>query len=145
MARLDDTVVKETRYIAVWTAILSGIMQAVFLIIGRWNLTVLLGNAFGGTIAVLNFLLMGVTVQRAIAQSRDDADFSMRFSQIMRNFMLLAAAVLALTLPIFNPAAAIIALFFPRIAIALIPFRDKNSHKKVVKTDENQKHKLSDS
>ena len=128
MAKIDDTVVRETRYIAGVAMILSVVMEAVFLIIGMWSYKVLLGNIFGGTVAVVNFLLMGITVQKAVQKDEKDAAALMKLSQTLRNLMLLIAAALALALPFINPIAAIIPLFFPRIAIFLIPLRDKKSY-----------------
>ena len=63
--KVDGTVRKETIYIAAAVLILSMLMQAVFLIIKQWDYTVLLGNLLGGGVAVLNFFLMGLTVQKA--------------------------------------------------------------------------------
>ncbi|MBR5513854.1 MAG: ATP synthase subunit I [Ruminococcus sp.] len=128
MAKIDDTVVRETRYIAGVVIILSVIMEAVFLIIGMWSYKVLLGNILGGTVAVVNFLLMGITVQKAVQKDEKDAATLMKLSQTLRNMMLLIAAVLAIALPFINPVAAIIPLFFPRIAIALIPLRDRKNN-----------------
>lgn len=135
MAKTDNTVIKETKYIAAWVIILSVIMEAVFLIIGMWDHRVLLGNIFGGVVAVINFLLMGITVQKAVMKDEKDAATSMKLSQALRNLMLLIAAVLAITLPIFNGAAAIIPLFFPRIAIAFVPLRDRNKNSAEVKSN----------
>lgn len=128
MAKIDDTVVRETRYIAGVVIILSVIMEAVFLIIGMWSYKVLLGNILGGTVAVVNFLLMGITVQKAVQKDEKDAATLMKLSQTLRNMMLLIVAVLAIALPFINPVAAIIPLFFPRIAIALIPLRDRKNN-----------------
>jgi hypothetical protein len=44
MKKIEPVVYKETLNIAIWTLILSAIMQAVFLVIGKWDYTVLLGN-----------------------------------------------------------------------------------------------------
>ncbi|MBE6862435.1 MAG: hypothetical protein E7497_06020 [Ruminococcus sp.] len=135
MSKIDGTVIKETKYITVWVIILSVIMEAVFLIIGMWDYKVLLGNIWGAGIAVLNFLLMGITVQKAVMKDEKDAATTMKFSQTMRNAMLLIGAVLGIVLPFFNGAAAIIPFFFPRIAIAFIPLRERNASKREVKND----------
>ena len=60
--KVDKTVAKETEYIAFFSVVLSVLMQAVFLIIGKWNYTVLLGNIWGIIIAVGNFFVMGLFV-----------------------------------------------------------------------------------
>ncbi len=129
MKKIDATVVKETKYIAVWMLIFSAVMQAVFLIIGKWNYTVLLGNLLSGTVSVLNFLLMGLTVQKAIKQDVKDAKSSMRFSQLYRTLILLVVAILGAVLPCFNLWAVVIPFLFPRIAIALRPAFDKKKNK----------------
>ena len=41
MKKLDATVRQETKYIAVWVLLFSAVMEAVFLIIGKWDYTVL--------------------------------------------------------------------------------------------------------
>lgn len=125
MAKIDGVVAKETRYIAGITIILSILMEAVFLIIDMWSYKVLIGNILGAAVAVVNFLLMGITVQNAVQKDEKDAATLMKVSQMLRNLMLLITALLAFLLPFINPAAAIIPLFFPRIAILLIPVRDR--------------------
>lgn len=126
MSKIDKVVLKETKYIAVWVILLSVLMEAVFLIVGAWSYKVLLGNIFSGAISAANFLLMGITVQKAVEKDEKEAKTAMKLSQSLRTLMLFVALVLGLTLPCFNPVAAVIPLFFPRIAIALRPIWDKN-------------------
>ena len=78
---IDKTVAKETRYIAVWVLAFSVLMQVVFVLIGDWDYTVLLGNLLGAATAVGNFLLMGLTVQKAVAEEPKDAARRIRMSQ----------------------------------------------------------------
>ena len=80
-------------------------MQAVFLIIRQWDYTVLLGNLLGGGVAVLNFFLMGLTVQKATTQAEKRATTVM--------------------LDCFNIAAVLIPLFFPSISVLLRPLFSK--------------------
>ena len=127
MAKIDNTVIKETRYIAGVSLILSVIMEAAFLIISMWSYKVLLGNILGVVVAVANFLLMGITVQKAVHKDEKEAATLMKLSQSLRNMMLLVTAVLAIVLGFINAPSAIIPLFFQRIAIALIPLRNKIS------------------
>ena len=126
LAKIDPTVKKETIYIASVTGILSLLLQAGFLIARHWDYTVLLGNLLGGVTAVGNFLLMGITVQKAVAKEKKPASDLMRLSQTMRLLMQLVVAVLGFALPCFNGYATILPLFFPRIAIMIRPFLDKN-------------------
>ena len=59
MTGLDPAVRKETAYVGVWTLLLSLIMEAVFLVFGWWDWSVLLGNLGGAVIAVGNFSSWG--------------------------------------------------------------------------------------
>lgn len=135
MMKIDVTVHRETKYIAVWVFLLSLFMQAVFLIIGKWDYTVLLGNVLGGAVAVLNFLLMGITVQKAVEKSEKDAAAMMKTSQSMRSLLLFITVILGIALPFFNGIATVVPMFFPRIAIAIRPFLDRKKALEEVKKD----------
>lgn len=122
MKKIDKIVLKETRYIATVTVILCVLLQAVFLIIGKWDYTHLLGTLLGGAVAVGNFLLMGITVQKAVEKDEQDAKKLVKSSQSARFAMLVVVAVLGYVTPVFNTIALIIPYLFPRIAVALRPF-----------------------
>lgn len=134
MQKIDKIVKNETKYIALWVLILSVLMQAVFLVIGRWDYTVLLGNLLTGITGVLNFLLMGIAVQQALEKEEKEAKQHMKASSAMRTCALFVITVIGVIAPIFHIWAVIIPLFFPRIAIALRPLWDK---KKSGKEDSN--------
>ncbi len=119
MKKPDETVVRETIYIASWTLILSAVLESVFLITGLWKPDVLFGNLLSAAGAVLNFFLMGLSVQNALDKEEKDASQLMRFSQSMRMFMLLAIGALGVLF--FDPVASIVPLFFPRIAVMFRP------------------------
>lgn len=121
MLKLNDTVKKETLYIAYWVLIFSAVMEAVFLIIGKWDIYVLLGNILGGGTGVLNFLLLGITVQKAVNKDEKEAKNFMKASQGLRTFMLFVIAALGAALSVFNIWSTLISLLFPRIAIAISP------------------------
>lgn len=126
--KIDKTVIKETKYIAYFVAIFSVLMQAIFLIISKWDYTVLLGNIYGAVIAIGNFFVMGLFVQKAVLQEEKDARQTVKASQSIR--MALVFILLAIGVIIFKqtPArmATVIPLIFPRIAIVLRVFIDKN-------------------
>ncbi len=123
---IDKTVAKETRYIAAWVVVFSVLMQGVFLLIGEWDYTVLLGNLLGAATAVGNFLLMGLTVQKAVAEEQKDAARRIRMSQSYRLMMQGAVLIAAALIPIFSLWAAAVPLLFPRFAIMVRPWFDKH-------------------
>ena len=119
---------KSTLYIASWTLILSALTQSVFLIIGRWELTVLFGNLLSAGVSVLNFWLMCRSIVKAAA-FEDDKDRRQRakVSRIYRFLMIIVALGIGLLLPkVFSPWTLVIPLFFPRIAMLFLPlFQNK--------------------
>ncbi len=118
MKKIDSTVLKETGYIFLFTFIFSMLMQSVFLIIGKWDYTVLLGNLLGLAGAVGNFFVMGLTVQSALNKSEDDAKKLMKLSQSLRLLLLFVIALVGHLVPCFNLITVVIPLIFPRIAVA---------------------------
>ena len=127
MPKADKTVIRETKYIACWTIILSVLMQGIFMIISKWNYTVLLGNILSGTAMVLNFYFMGLSIQKAVGTEESEAKKVMRTSQTLRNFFVFAVVVLGVCAPCFSTITTIIPLFFTRIAVAFRPLFDKKA------------------
>lgn len=115
--KIDPTVRRESRRIALAVLILSALMEAVFLILGRWDYTVLLGNLLGGGAAVLNFFLMGLTIQHAMTLEESEMRARVKLSQTARMMMLMLVGVLGIVLPCFHAVAVVVPFLFPRIAI----------------------------
>lgn len=126
--KIDKTVIKETKYIASFVIIFSVLMQAVFLIISKWDYTVLLGNLWGIIIAVGNFFVMGLFVQKAVTQDAKDAKQTVRASQSLRMVAIFVLAAVGLIIFKQTPTrvAIVLPLVFPRIAIMLRPIIYRN-------------------
>ena len=129
MQRIDPVVIKETKYVALWSLVLSAVMQAVFLIIGRWDYTVLLGNLLGYVAIVLNHFGIGLTVQKALEKEEKEAKQTMQLSSTVRMLLLFCVAVIGVTVPVFHMIASLVPLLFPRIAITLRMFEHKKTAK----------------
>ena len=120
ISKIDKAVVKETVFVGAWVLIFSAVMQSVFLIIGKWNYTVLLGNLLSGVMGVVNFLLLGLTVQKAVSQS--DVKYAknlMKASQGLRLVMMVIVAILGAVLPCFDLWATLIPILFPRLSMII--------------------------
>ena len=125
MNTIDPIVLKETKYILLWELILSILMQAVFLVIGEWDYTVLLGNILSASTAVLNFFLMGVSIQKALEKDENDAKKTIKLSQSYRFLFLIVVLAVGVSIPCFNLWAVLIPILFPRIAIVFRPYFDR--------------------
>lgn len=114
--KIDETVKKETAYVAVAEAILIAIMLAVYLIISKFTLNVLFAALTSGAVAVLNFFVMGLTVQKAVTVD-DDSDRRklIRASQLVRLLVMGVVVIVCAVFPKFDIFALFIPLFFPRL------------------------------
>ena len=117
MKNIDPAIKNMTSYIALATLIMSALMEAVFLIIGRWDLHVLFGNLLGAGVGILNFFLMGLGLQKALDKDEKDAKATVTFSHTMRFFLLALVLILAAVLDWFNLLAAVISLIMPTAAV----------------------------
>ena len=128
--KIDSTVRLETQRIAAGTLILSALMEAIYLLGGWWDYTVLLGNLFGAGGAVLNFFLMGLTVQQAVNEEEKQASSRIKLSQMLRLLMLFIVAVFGVCLPCFDMWAVLIPLFFPRLIIPVLQYAARRKEEK---------------
>lgn len=124
--KIDSVVIKETKYISFVTLILSVLMQAVFLVLKRWNYTVFLGNLLSSGISVFNFFLLALFVQKAVSKEEKEAKNVLKLSQTYRMLMLIVVIGTGVLLPWFDNIALIIPLFFTRVAIGLSPILRKS-------------------
>lgn len=128
--KIDPTVKKETLFVSIVTLILSMLMESVFLIIGRWDISVLLGNVLGGGIGVLNFFLLGLSVQKAVASDEKKAKEIMRGSHALRfAFIIVLLAISLIFQNVFNVIATIISLLFATVGVYLRAVFNKDKKK----------------
>lgn len=125
MKHIDPTVIKETKYIAACVLILSALMQSVFLILGRWDYSVLLGNLLSAAAVIANFFLMGLTVQHSLNKEEKEAKTAIKASQMYRNLLVLVVLIVGVVLPWFSTWTVLIPVIFPRIAIACRSLLDR--------------------
>lgn len=140
--KVQSAVKKETAKIAVGVGLMSVLMLAVYLIIGQFRLSVLLGTLLGAAFAIGNFFLMAYSVQQAAEKMNgvqlqpeeepeegkepEKQELSpqakagrrlMQLSYTGRLFLLVAMAGAAYLIPGIDPVPALLCQLFPRITI----------------------------
>ena len=121
--RPQETVLRETKRIAVGVFSMLAIMLVVYAALGCFSLAVVLGGLIGALYAVLNFLLLGMTVQK-VAEMREGneelARMQMKSSYNMRMVIMILLIVVAFALPFVDGLACMIPMLFPRLTILVL-------------------------
>ena len=123
--KLQKAVKEETIFVALGSLILSVLMVCIFFGLNRvlpeqvpMGLPVILGAAGGCAVAVGNFFLMALTVQKVAGiENYDQAYRSMQVSYRYRTFLQLIWCVLCMVLKFINPVAGILPLLWPSLLI----------------------------
>lgn len=91
--RIDADVKKETKFITLGMLIMSVLMHAVFLVIGKWSLGVLWSNLLVGVTMVASFFVMCLTIQKAVSCGDPARAKSMATASQLGRLVVLAAVV----------------------------------------------------
>ena len=129
----DSAVRRETARVAAGVFALVAVMLIVYAIVGKFSVPVLLGGIYTGLLTVINFFIMGLTVQgvtdRAAEKERSEQELAdltiemknrMKLSYNMRMIGLLALLVVGLAVFKFDPLATILPVVFPTIVIRVL-------------------------
>ena len=133
----------DTVWLAIGEAIVAALISVVFLLIGKFNYSVVTGAILGGAVTVLNFFILSVGVNRAINQfveergnkemDEEEADKyakehgmmvqnAMMKSYMLRMFLMIGALVLAGITGWFDIIATVIPLLMYRPILYVTEF-----------------------
>lgn len=117
----QQSIVKETKRIGVGTVIMLVVMLAVYAVLGKFTVGVLLGGLLGSAYAIFNFFMLGMTLQKAASMTDQQmAHMKVRSSYSTRMIGMLILAVVAFALPFVEGIPCLIALLFPRATILVL-------------------------
>ena len=125
---VQPAVKKETKRVVKITAVGLILMWILFAVIHftmpdkvPLDYTVFLGGIGGGAVAVLNFFLMGLAVQKAASASDEGtARMKLKASYSQRFLMQILWVILAIVAPCFHFVAGIAPLLFPGTGIKIM-------------------------
>lgn len=129
----DSAVRRETARVAAGVFALVAAMLVVYAIIGKFSVSALLGGVYTGLLTVVNFFVMGMTVQgitnRAAEKARTEQEIAeltlemknrMKLSYNFRMIALFALMVVGISVFKFDPIATILPILFPTIVIRVL-------------------------
>ena len=128
LENVQPAVKKETKRVVMITGAGLILMWILFAILHftmpdkvPFDYTVILGGIGGGVIAVLNFFLMGLAVQKAASASDEGtARMKLKASYSQRFLMQILWVILAIVAPCFHFVAGIAPLLFPGTGIKIM-------------------------
>jgi len=123
--KIQTVILKETARIAIGCILLSLIMILIFFVSGKLTIDVFLGAFTGSVIAVLNFLALGISLQKTVKKSEGNIKSMVHLSYSARMLVIFITMALLLYLGWFNPIALMLPLIFPRISIFIFGFIKK--------------------
>ena len=133
----------DTVWLAIGEAIVAALISVVFLLIGKFNYSVVTGAVLGGAVTVINFLILSVGINRAINKfveergedemDEEEADKyakehgmtvqnAMMKSYMLRMFLMIGALVLAGVSGWFDIIATVIPLLMYRPILYVTEF-----------------------
>lgn len=128
LENVQPAVKKETKRVVMITGaglilmwILFAILHFTMLDKVPFDYTVILGGIGGGVIAVLNFFLMGLAVQKAAsATDEGTARMKLKASYSQRFMMMILWVIVAIVAPCFQFVAGIAPLLFPGTGLKFV-------------------------
>lgn len=126
-------VFRETGIVAAGVLICSGVMVAIFYLLGRFDLSVLLGGAAGALLSIGNFFFMALSASLAADKAEQQEVNAGKL--LVRNSYVIRLLVLALFLfacaksGLFHPFALVLPLVFVRPTLTIAEFFRKTGDK----------------
>ncbi len=130
----NNAAIRQFLKIALGVAVLTGLEIAVYALLGRFSVDVLLGALFGMVVSCANFLALTVTVSRAADRAEDGGDpmkarAAVQGSSVLRLLLLAGVYILVLRFSTLDPLASVLPLVFVQISISLFEFFRKDGEK----------------
>lgn len=130
---IQPAIKAETKKVAISTLVGVILMYIAFFALHAlmpekvpFDYTVILAGIGGGMIAVLNFFMMGLTVQKVVSDTDEDrAKMRMKSSYSQRTMMQMLWVIVAILVPCFHFVAGIVPLLFPGIGIKILGIMKK--------------------
>ena len=126
---MDKQTVKDIKQILTGVAVCDLIMMAVFAFLGRFSLGVVLGVLLSFVITALTYLHLARSIAKSLSMEEGGPAYLQR-SYTVRLLLQAGCAVIAYLVPQIDIIAAIVPLFFPRLALYGIQIIEARKQKK---------------
>ena len=120
--KLNQSIVKELRYVAASLGVFAGVICAVFAALHRLDYTVILGALWGSVFAFLNVWLLARRVQQVSDSTGEEqklAQNKLRTSYMGRMMLMAFAIVVGIIAPFFHYIAVLLPFLVPQPVMML--------------------------
>lgn len=129
--------IRQVLWVLLGEVICTGLMVAVFALLGRFSGRVLLGAGIGAALSVLNFFFLSVGVSRAAdkaeggqtEQAAARARLAIQGGSVVRLLVLAGVYILILSTDVCDPLAAILPLLFVQPCLMVLEYFRKDGEK----------------
>ncbi len=116
--KIDPIVKKETGYMAAGCLACTAVIALVFVLLGKFDVTVALGCLIGFVLTVGNFFVMSNTLTKALGTGDEvTAKLKMKQSYVTRSVIMLVVMGAAIVVEWIHWVPVIASVFYPRIII----------------------------
>lgn len=139
----QKTVLYETGRLAAGVFALVAVMLCVYAVAGQLKWSAALGGVYTGALAVLNFFIMGLTVQNVtntasgkkyteeeMESLKKTMKAKMQLSYSGRMVLMMVLVVVGISALKLDPLATIIPLLFPRLVITVLNIKGQSGSPK---------------
>ncbi len=124
-----DVVISELKHLAKGVAILYIISLAVLPLIGYFNYQTVLGLLVGSVYSLINFFLIGLSVENAVQmESSTEVAKYMNKQYGLRYLLTAVVIIISIYADFINPFGVMISIFFPKLVIFFNTFMGKEAN-----------------
>ena len=132
----NKDIIRQFGMVALCELVCVALMLVVYALLGRFGTKVLIGGLLGGGLAIVNFLLLSISVARAADRAEQTgeaakATLSIRSSAVFRLLGIAVILIFVLRAELADPLAALLPLIFLQLCINLVGFFRKDGANKI--------------
>jgi hypothetical protein len=121
---MSEVLLKQIRNISVITLLLGAVQVLITVPTGYFGLPAVFGTLLGCFVAIFNFSLMGIVLEKCIMRQSGASGLA-GVGYIFRLAIIAAAVIWAMKVTYLNYVCAVIPLIFPQIGIFLLNTAEK--------------------
>ncbi len=118
----EPSLKRDLKDIGISNFILNIVQNIVFLILGYWDFSVLLGSLWGYMLTMIMLFMLAKSVEKAVDKDPKQSGMYMQSTYIARAVVMAVGVYLAIQINSINWISTCIALVFTKVSIMIITY-----------------------